>query len=375
MRILRAFVLMPLISAVLVSLALILSTREALAEDIAPVDLNEVRDVPAFDLSQGQSDFILWDRRLIASGENNAALDPPKDWTNGAFLCHSDTDPSVGACPTKDTRNLVNRKPLTEVRLAFVERRSRAVHVVTVVGKKILHGYAAQSLEEEAGGETESLLLFASIAAAEFKRFPSGGIWDAHWKLKLHRRDRGFVSEVNIKITLTITDTKNVQIFLPEYSTTTPTVDLGLTGQVSRDGRTTGRRNIDMCLYDGFGSHSSWFDVTVKDDLSASQRAPGSFSVIRDGTSGQSTQERIDYGVTYLHNGQRNALNNGETVRLPSGNNAEVRSVYLPNIPVPVTCKPMPLVLETPEFNAKEKRAGSYTGKLRIIFSPSAQSL
>lgn len=166
-----------------------------------------------------------------------------------------------------------------------------------------------------------------------------------------------------------------MQIFLPEYNTTTPTVDLGLVGQVSRAGRTTGRRNIDMCLYDGFGSNSSWFDVTIKDDQSVPQRAPGSFSVIRDGTSGQTPQERIDYGVTYLLNGQRMSLNNGDMVRLPGGNNTEVRPVYLPNIPVPVLCKPMPLTLETPEFNAKDKQAGSYTGKLRIIFSPSAQSL
>ncbi|AJC21206.1 CfaE/CblD family pilus tip adhesin [Pandoraea pulmonicola] len=379
MRILRAFVLMPLLSAVLVSLALILSTGEVLAEDIAPVDINEDREVPAFDLSQGHPDFILWDNRLIASGENNPALDPPKDWTNGTFLCHSDTDASVGACPTVDQRNLTSRKPYTEVRLRFVERRSRAVHVVTFVGYKGLPGYIEQqALDEEAGCEEKKLTLLARIPATEFKRFPSGGIWDAHWKLRLHRRDRGDVSEVNLKIKLTITDTKNVQIFLPEHNTTTPTVDLGLTGQVSRDGRTTGRRNIDMCLYDGFGSHSSWFDVRVEDQGAIGADPPRDtdvFSVIHDGMFGQKPHWRIDYHVSYSHNGERRRLNNGETVRLQGGSNTEARSVYLPNIPVPVVCKPMPLTLETPEFNAKEKRAGSYMGKLRIIFSPSAQSL
>jgi hypothetical protein len=238
-----------------------------------------------------------------------------------------------------------------------------------------LVGYTRQALEEETGSEEKKLAISARIPAAEFKRFPAGGLWDAHWKLRLHRRDRGDVSEVNVKIHLTITDTKNVQIFLPQHNTTTPTVDLGLTGQVSRDGRTTGHRNIDMCLYDGFGAHSSLFDVTIKDGLTVPQRAPGNFSVVRDGTSGQSPGERIDYRVTYMHNGQRKTFINGETVSLPGGDNAEVRSVYLPNIPVPVMCKPMPLTLETPEFNAKEKAAGSYTGKLKIIFSPSTQSL
>lgn len=380
MRILRAFVFMPPLSAVLVCLALILPAKSALAEDVAPVDINEVRDVPAFDLSQGSSDLILWDNRLIASGENNAPVS--KDWTNGTFLCHSDTDPSVGACPAKDVRTEwqagVNGRK-TEVRLMFVERRSRAVHVVTFLGHKALvekgAGDNVRELNQEYGNNGERLSLAAKISSSELKRFPSGGIWDAHWKLRLYRRDRGFVSDVNVKIKLTITDTNNVRIFLPEYSTTTPTVDLGLTGQVSRDGRTTGHRNIDMCLYDGFGAHSSQFDVTIKDGLSVPERAAGNFSVVRDGTSGQSPRERIDYRVTYLHNGQRKTFINGETVRLPGGDNAEVRTVFLPSIPVPVLCKPMPLTLETPEFNAKEKAAGSYAGKLRIIFSPSAQSL
>ncbi|MGZ0002866.1 CfaE/CblD family pilus tip adhesin [Burkholderia gladioli] len=313
---------------------------------------------------------------MIASGEEVGS----KDWTNGTFLCHSDTDPSVGACPTRDVRTgqSANGKR-TEVRLMFVERRSRARHTVVFQGHKELaargHLDSMRPLNEEFGNDGAWLKLNAEIPAAEFKRFPSGGIWEAHWKLRLHRRDRGDVSEVNVKIQLTITDAKNVQIFLPEHNTTTPTVDLGLSGQVSRDGRTTGRRNIDMCLYDGFGAHSSWFDVTIKDGLTVLQRAPGNFSVVRDGKSGQSLRERIDYRVRYVHNGQRKTFINGETVSLPGGDNTEVRSVYLPNVLVPVMCKPMPLTLETPEFDAKEKQAGSYMGKLRIIFSPSAQNL
>ncbi|MGN4141016.1 CfaE/CblD family pilus tip adhesin, partial [Burkholderia gladioli] len=109
--------------------------------------------------------------------------------------------------------------------------------------------------------------------------------------------------------------------------------------------------------------------------LTVLQRAPGNFSVVRDGKSGQSLRERIDYRVRYVHKGQRKTFINGETVSLPGGDNTEVRSVYLPNVLVPVMCKPMPLTLETPEFDAKEKQAGSYMGKLRIIFSPSAQNL
>ncbi|VVD76397.1 CfaE/CblD family pilus tip adhesin [Pandoraea fibrosis] len=362
MRILRAFVLMPLLTA-----ALVFASQGALAGLLLPHDWDEKierkfeRDAPA--------EVVLWNNKLAAED----ATTEDNNWKRNYWVCHSDTDDQYGACATKGAW----KTPAgPTVKLRFTEVGSRATYSLELAAFKntgaelqALHG--AMSTREVAWVKID-----VRIPPSELKKLPSGGIWKAHLKLKqMQWETYKQVAKTEAEITLHVTDTKNVQIFLPEHNTTTPTVDLGLTGQVSRDGRTTGHRNIDMCLYDGFGSHSSWFDVTVKDDLPASQRVPGSFSVVRDGTSGQSTQERIDYGVTYLHNGQRNALNNGETVRLPGGNSAEVRSVYLPNILVPVTCKPMPLMLETPEFNAKEKRAGSYTGKLKIIFSPSAQSL
>ncbi|MGN3967130.1 CfaE/CblD family pilus tip adhesin [Burkholderia gladioli] len=269
MKFLRAFLSFLLLSTASCVLALVGSTTGVPAQNIPPSPLNEERRA-AFDLAQGYSYLTLWDHQMIASGEEVGS----KDWTNGTFLCHSDTDPSVGACPTRDVRTgqSANGKR-TEVRLMFVERRSRARHTVVFQGHKELaargHLDSMRPLNEEFGNDGAWLKLNAEIPAAEFKRFPSGGIWEAHWKLRLHRRDRGDVSEVNVKIQLTITDAKNVQIFLPEHNTTTPTVDLGLSGQVSRDGRTTGRRNIDMCLYDGFGAHSSWFDVTIKDGLTS----------------------------------------------------------------------------------------------------------
>ncbi|VVD76528.1 CFA/I fimbrial subunit E [Pandoraea fibrosis] len=293
------------------------------------------------------------------------------------LLCKSDVDPKFGACATKAVWSARDR---TEIALLFTEARSHAQIALKVFGfrnnfsefpEQALHS-AVHSTGERAPAVT------VWIESGELRKLPSGGIWKATLKLNQqnwHQSPGQALAESTVEFTLRVTDTKNIQIFLPEHNTTTPTVDLGLIGQVSRDGRTTGRRNIDMCLYDGFGAHSSRFDVTIKDGLTVPQRAPENFSVVRDGTSGQSPRERIDYRVTYVHNGQRKTFINGETVSLPGGNNAEVRSVYLPNIPVPVMCKPMPLTLETPEFNAKEKAAGSYTGRLKIIFSPSAQSL
>ncbi|MGZ0002856.1 CfaE/CblD family pilus tip adhesin [Burkholderia gladioli] len=374
MKFLHTFLLMPLLS-----MAFVFASQKISAQEIPPSNWND-RVVGTFE-KDAAKEVVIWNKKLAAQDADGTT----NNWQRNYWVCYSDTDDNYGACATKGRWGAVG---LSSVKLRFTEARSKASHTLELTGSKVmshnnegkreaasraLHG-ASSTYERTT--DPVSVSIDVRLPASELKKLPAGGIWKAH--LKLRQMQWGTyqqVAETNAEITLHVTDTKNVQIFLPEYNTTTPTVDLGLVGQVSRAGRTTGRRNIDMCLYDGFGSNSSWFDVTVKDDQSVPQRALGSFSVIRDGTSGQTPRERIDYGVTYLHNGQRTSLNNGEMVRLPGGNNTEVRPVYLPNIPVPVLCKPMPLTLETPEFNAKDKLAGSYTGKLRIIFSPSAQSL
>ncbi|MDN7429076.1 CfaE/CblD family pilus tip adhesin [Burkholderia sp. AU45388] len=370
MKFLQNFLLMPLLS-----MAFMFAPLKISAQEVIPHDWNDKveqkfeRDAPA--------EVVIWDRKVAARARDNP--DVMRDsWANNYWLCRSETDPAVGAC---STQRVWTGPPNTEIKLLFSEARSKMTQVLAVSMLRS-NGFSLRSINSSIHSAAGVVDLSAKISANELKRLPAGGVWTASLRLvQYHQRGGGTdlgsvqVAETNAEITLHVTDTKNVQIFLPEYNTTTPTVNLGLISQVSRAGRTTGRRDIDMCLYDGFGSNSSWFDVTVKDDRSVPQRALGSFSVIRDGTSGQTPRERIDYGVTYLHNGQRTSLNNGETVRLLGGNNTDIRPVYLPNIPVPVLCKPMPLTLETPEFNAKDKQAGSYTGKLRIIFSPSAQSL
>ncbi|WP_223997875.1 CfaE/CblD family pilus tip adhesin [Burkholderia gladioli] len=370
MKFLYTFLLMPLIS-----MAFMFTSHKTSAQEVIPHDWNDKveqkfeRDAPL--------EVVIWDRKLAAR-ERDGADQMRDSWASNYWLCRSESDPAVGAC---STRRVWNQPSETEIKLLFSEARSKMTQVLTVSAIR-WYGNTTSSINSSRWHPSLNVNLSAKISENELKRLPAGGVWKASLRLvQYHQRgygaDRGSVqvAETNADIILHVTDTKNVQIFLPEYNTTTPTVDLSLVGQVSRAGRTTGRRNIDMCLYDGFGSNSSWFDVTVKDDQSIPQRALGSFSVIRDGTSGQTPRERIDYGVTFLHNGLRTSLNNGGTIRLLGGNNTEVRPVYLPNIPVPVLCKPMPLTLETPEFNAKDKLAGSYTGKLRIIFSPSAQSL
>ncbi|MDN7923150.1 CfaE/CblD family pilus tip adhesin [Burkholderia gladioli] len=343
-----------------------------LAQEVPPHDWHD--KVERFLDLGSPPEVVIWDTRLAA--RDSPAL--PNRWSRNVWVCHSDSDDTFGACATTPTWG--GNGP-SIVKLRFTETRSGEARTLEVLGSRWLsestinrplHGSSSFGATSVA-----AVYIDVRIPPSELKKLPVGGVWKAHLKFKQilwGTAQASKVADTNAEITLHVTDTKNVQIYLPGHNTTAPTVDLGLSQPNGRDSRTTGSRSIDMCLYDGFGSNSSWFDVTVKDDLGALRRKPGSFSVVRHGTAGE-FHDRIDYGVSYLHEGQQKALNNGETVRLIGGNGTGLRSVHLPNIPVAVMCKSMPLTLETPEFNAKDKRAGSYSGKLRIIFSPSAQSL
>ncbi|MDN7429216.1 CfaE/CblD family pilus tip adhesin [Burkholderia sp. AU45388] len=348
MNFLHVFLLIQLLSVVLM-----LAPQAASAQEVIPLNWHD-RIEKSFDLDSPPT-IQIWNERIVGSSEPHRT---------SYFVCKSDSDPQFGACATKPEWAASGS---TSVELLFIETRSNAQQKLVVQGNRRAAGRRYKLHTGIFGGGNLSASLW--VDASELRKLPFGGIWNATLKFNQgnwRRSDTLVVAEPTVEFTLHVTDTKNVQIYLPDHSTTTPTVDLGLSQPNGRDSRTTGRRSIDMCLYDGFGSNSSWFDVTLKDDLGALRRKPGSFSVVRHGTSGE-FHDRIDYGVSYLHEGQQKALNNGETIRLSGGSGTGLRSVHLPNILVAVMCKPMPLTLETPEFNAKDKRAGSYSGKLRII--------
>ncbi len=174
------------------------------------------------------------------------------------------------------------------------------------------------------------------------------------------------------KIALNVTDKNNIQIYLPEFGNVTPQVDLRLR-QIPGGKWTSDVSSINMCLYDGYNSQSTWFDVTASDGLSIGDRDPGIYSVLHENDRSGERSKRIDYRVSLGFNNQKIQLANGQTMRLSGVNNSPGRSVTLPNIPVPVICTPAPLMLDTPEFDAKQ--AGRYSGNLRITFSPSSANL
>ncbi|WP_325089291.1 CfaE/CblD family pilus tip adhesin [Burkholderia contaminans] len=219
--------------------------------------------------------------------------------------------------------------------------------------------------------------LFVKIPAAELKKLPSGGTWKGILQLNLRMWSSGPAPMLGIfraAITLNTADKNNIQVYLPEFASATPIVDLKLR-KLPNGSRMSGTSNVDMCLYDGYNSQSTWFDVSASDGLTIDRRDKGQYSVLLDSDKSGAYESRVDYTVSLTYAGKKIALPNNETVRLQGVNNSAGRSVTLPGISVPVVCTPTPLTLETPEFQSVWKRPGTYSNKLTITFTPSSASL
>lgn len=340
-------------------------------------------------------DVVIFNR---ASGGYDTS-DPHK-WGRNSWTCESLTDTATGACPTEQVWSKAGTS--TDIQLSFMEEKTGATAVLTLQGQNgvQLHqdcsgndrplgvGVVRHPLEVAVTVRVTSCnpaeiiwdgrLLFVTIPAAELKKLPSGGIWKANLRLNLRQWSGTGPSPTlavfQAAITLATTDKNNIQVYLPEFTSATPTVDLKLR-KLPNGSRMAGTSNVEMCLYDGYNSQSTWFDVSASDGLTIDRRDDGQYSVLLDQDKSGNYESRVDYTASLTYAGKKIALPNNETVRLQGVNNSTGRSVTLPGISVPVVCTPTPLTLETPEFQSVWKRPGRYSNKLTITFTPSSASL
>nr|WP_306453742.1 CfaE/CblD family pilus tip adhesin [Burkholderia sp. RF4-BP95] len=319
-------------------------------------------------------------------------------WGRNSWTCQSSTDTATGACATEPI--WIVEGDSTSIRLSFKEETTGATAVLNLHGQ---NGYSRHlDCSGNPGPEVVSISrepiemaqaatvgicntigwdgrkLFVKIPSAELKKLPSGGTWKANLQLNLRQWDVGGVNPkiatFKASIRLDVTDKNNIQVYLPEFTSATPTVDLKLR-KLPNGSRMSGTSNVDMCLYDGYNSQSTWFDVSASDGLTVDRRDKGQYSVLLDKDKSGAYESRIDYNVSLTYAGKKIVLPNNETVRLQGVNNSAGRSVSLPGISVPVVCTPTPLTLETPEFQSVWKRPGKYSNKLTITFTPSSASL
>lgn len=189
------------------------------------------------------------------------------------------------------------------------------------------------------------------------------GRWRAELILSLRKPPEQLVASYVYSIDFEVTDKSAVAIYLPEFDHATPSVDLNL--RYNPIARTVeGRKVLDMCLYDGLGSHSTYLGVTVRD---TGGRAPGptGFSVWHD-SGGSDERRRLDYMLALDHSGTSIPLINGVEQQLTGIDSARLRLVMLPGMTLPVFCVPTPLTLTTPRFPSTSKEAGHYVGDLQV---------
>ncbi|MCA8091849.1 pilin protein [Burkholderia anthina] len=356
----------------------------------APADRNDTVEA-TLDRGTPLGDVVIFDK---ASGGYDTS-DGLK-WGRNSWTCQSATDTATGACPTQPVWVAAGNS--TVIKLSFREEKTSATAVLSLRGESayIRHldcsrnvipevvSNAVKPIEMAAAAtdcmsqlDWDGRAISVKIPAAELKKLPSGGIWKANLQLNLRfwgTNNPPVLAVFRAAIKLNATDKDNIQIYLPEFTTATPVVDLKLR-TLPNGSRLSGTSNVDMCLYDGYNSQSTWFDVSASDGLTVDRRDEGQYSVLLDSDKSGAYASRLDYNVSLTYAGKRIALPNNKTVRLQGVNNSAGRSVSLPGISVPVVCTPTPLTLETPEFRSAWKRPGKYSNRLTITFTPSAASL
>ncbi|WP_322041594.1 CfaE/CblD family pilus tip adhesin, partial [Burkholderia diffusa] len=217
----------------------------------APADRNDTAQAVR-DRGSPTGDVMVFNR---ASGGYDTA-DAPK-WGRNSWTCQSSTDTATGACVTEPIW-----EPIWEttgysstIRLSFKEEKTGATAVLNLHGESayIRHvdcsgdavpevmSYARRPIETAMSATvancTSTMLwdgrvLFVKIPAAELKNLPSGGTWRANLQLNLRSWGTGGTAAklavFKSAITLNVTDKDNIQVYLPEFTSATPTVDLKL---------------------------------------------------------------------------------------------------------------------------------------------------
>lgn len=371
--------------AALLMLASALTIQSARAERVEPTG----RDTPVtatFDKSSPPSQIDIWK-------DESGGYDTDKDslWGRNTWICLSSSNPVNGQCSTNVT-GVVSGK--TSIPILLTEQRSHTTAIINLTAFHYLTSdigtscwpagnlwgpylvNAGMEVSCSDGNKTDNSLLNVNISANELKKLPVGGIWKAELKMSLMQWDpRIKLADWNAHITLNVTDNNNQQIYLPEFGQAAPRVDLNMRPLPGTGGNQTqmkGAANIDMCLYDGYGSNSSSFTVKFDDQPQGSlSRNEDDFSVYADGGDASQVSDRIDYQVAMqLPNANTLKVIRGQDNVISDIATARVRPVHLPGIPQAVLCVPTPLTLSTQNMNINSKRAGHYTGHLIVDFTP-----
>jgi len=340
------------------------------ALDTAPAS-SEQPVVLGWDRAVSPGDIELWPRTTLLAYEEAGTLG-----YGGVFLtCRSSTDAETGRCPTTDTRDRASGL-VSVIPVRFTEQRSGVQVELDVEGElrragphgtcgadhwsPVVHPLwtSVRSPCTRAVGTGAGLWL----RAGQLQRLVAGR-WTATLTLELGSPSQPHLARYHFTFDLTVTDRDAAGVYFPGFDSVTPEVGLNLRYDPGGQ-KIAGHTELDMCLYDGRGSHSAFIGVTVRDGEGGTVQ-DDLFSVWHQ-EGGRDESGRLDYAVSLIHGGARNRLRNGEELLLTGLDSVRLRRVNLPGSIAPVFCVPTPLTLDTPPVSASSKRAGRYSGGLKV---------
>lgn len=312
----------------------------------------------------------------------------PKNMPNGYRVandfyisCLSENNSAYGACPVYPSWWSGTK----DVLLTFVEKRSNLKHVAAIQGYSVApgcdlrRGFASSPTTCLTGG----VKINAYISPSELKKFPIGGIWAAHLKMRVGEWHGGNGAEtagwpgfMNVywtaDFTLKITDDNNIRIWLPEFHGSEANVIMPITPAywaLNKPGQVTAEKIIDACLYDGYNSNSNTFQVSFNSsNVDATSR-----DFILQNTS-EPGGSFLHYQVLVSHPGSSDpvrVVNPGESLVYSGMDTSVIRQVMMPGLQEPVACVPWSIRLKLKPFNLSKQQAGHYSGVLNLTFTPS----
>lgn len=329
--------------------------------------------VMSWDRSAMPGDIEVWPQRTLIAHDH---LDQTKQYGALFLTCVSANDSATGRCPVEDTHETA-RQVLSAVPTKFVEQRSDTRSDIDVsVGVQRVDLSAACSSGYWSALQTSSssfgMVCLGSppvgtggvllLSQQNLQRLTAG-----HWKgtleLRLRRPPAEHLATYVFNFDFTVTDHDAVSIYLPafEYGNAHVNLDLRYDPIAKMIG---GRKDVDMCLYDGVGSSSEYLGVTVRDAGPHPSGGDG-FSVWHPDATGDES-ERVDFDVLLDYAGNRRRMRNGVEEQLQGVDSTALHLVKLPKLDQPVYCVPTPLTLLTPQFPSSSKRQGVYTGELKV---------
>ncbi|WP_329848581.1 CfaE/CblD family pilus tip adhesin [Stenotrophomonas sepilia] len=340
--------------------------------EIHPTD--ETRRVTeSWDRSAVPAEVVLWSPMTLLAFQEG----PDSPYEVSHLVCLSDTDASRGRCPV--IGNPEARGNALPVWFYMTDQRTGLRTEIHALGyiKRPLNGpncssdhwgsliYPIWSSVPDvcrpliSGGIGVSL----AIRSSELKRLVAGA-WAGRIELQL-RQTRGgpLLATYAFDLAFTVTDYDAISIYFPAFDTIAPLVNMDLRYDPIKQ-MVGGRKQLEMCLYDGLGSQSEFLGVTVRD--SGPRPPPGSDFAVWHRDGGSDDRQRLDYHVSLNYGGRDIRMRHGVEELLHGIESAELRLVMLPGISQPVYCVPTPLTLLTPPTPIASKRPGLYEGELTV---------